>query len=218
MSDPWLQLDNQLCFPFYAVSRLITRLYGPLLEELGLTYPQYLVLLALWERDGVSVGELSDRLILETNTLTPLLKRLEKQGRIRRRRSDEDERVVLIELTPEGAALQTRAASVPRALVDALAYPPEDLLELRDSVGRFLEALRSGGEDAGGESGGAGQNSGDDNRGRAEGIRKTGAAGQSSGDDNRGEAGRTDAKSANRKSRSAARSRGQRSGGPRSKG
>jgi DNA-binding MarR family transcriptional regulator len=94
-----LKLENQLCFPVYAASRLITRIYQPYLDEIGITYPQYLVLLVLWEKDEVTVNEISRKLILNTNTTTPLLKRLEAQGLVSRRRSGEDERKVIIALT-----------------------------------------------------------------------------------------------------------------------
>ncbi len=140
--DEWLRLDNQLCFPFYAVSRLITRRYQPLLEEMDLTYPQYLVLLALWEKDGVPVQFLSDTLILNTNTLTPLLKRLESQGLITRRRESADERVVTVRLTQKGRELRRKALKVPQSLVAEMDYPPEKLLSLRESVKDFLKNLQ----------------------------------------------------------------------------
>ena len=141
--EEWLKLENQLCFPFYAVSRLITRRYQPLLDELGITYPQYLVMIVLWEKDGVPVQSLSDTLLLNTNTLTPLLKRLERQGFVTRTRSLEDERVVLVELTSEGRALKEKALRVPQALLEELDYPPEALLALRDQIRPFLDALRT---------------------------------------------------------------------------
>jgi len=107
-SDP-LQLDDQLCFALYHASRALTRAYGPLLEPLGLTYPQYLVLLVLWEGDGLSVKDIGERLKLDSGTLTPLLKRLEQQGLVARQRGEDDERVVRIHLTPAGRSLRTRA-------------------------------------------------------------------------------------------------------------
>ena len=137
-----LKLENQLCFPFYAVSRLITRRYQPLLEELGITYPQYLVFLALWEDDGVPVQALSDTLLLNTNTLTPLLKRLESRGLITRSRESADERIVTVRLTGEGRKLKERALAIPAALVESLDYPVEELLALRKAVKGFLRALR----------------------------------------------------------------------------
>src|SRR6476659_582791 len=104
MADTMLELDRQLCFALYRASRAITRAYGPLLEPLGITYPQYLVFLKLWERDGIAVNELGGCLALDSGTLTPLLKRLEQRGLIERRRDADDERVVKIFLTADGRA------------------------------------------------------------------------------------------------------------------
>jgi DNA-binding MarR family transcriptional regulator len=109
-----LRLDNQLCFALYSASRALTRAYAPLLEPLGLTYPQYLVCLALWERDGRPVHELGTCLALDSGTLTPLLKRLAQAGLVERRRSTADERVVQIYLTAAGRALRARARRVPK--------------------------------------------------------------------------------------------------------
>jgi len=131
--DP-LQLDEQLCFALYSASRAVIRAYAPLLEPLGLTYPQYLVLLVLWEGDGVSVTELGDRLALDSGTLTPLLKRLELQGAVERRRADEDERVVRIHLTPAGRALRAKARKVPADLACRMGYDLEDERALRELV------------------------------------------------------------------------------------
>ena len=108
-----LALDRQLCFALYAASRAMTRAYGPLLERLGLTYPQYLVMLVLWDGDGVSIKALGERLELDSGTLTPLAKRLEADGLIRRRRSADDERVVELHLTAAGRALKAKAKDVP---------------------------------------------------------------------------------------------------------
>ncbi|WP_319478534.1 MarR family transcriptional regulator [Marispirochaeta aestuarii] len=141
-SDDVLKLENQLCFPFYAVSRLITRHYQPLLEKMNLTYPQYLVLLVLWERQSSSVTELSRILLLNSNTLTPLLKRLEAQGYIQRTRSDEDERRVMISLTERGWNLRKDALSIPEKLVASLEYSEEDLIALKKLIDPFLEALK----------------------------------------------------------------------------
>ncbi|ORC36937.1 MarR family transcriptional regulator [Marispirochaeta aestuarii] len=141
-SDDVLKLENQLCFPFYAVSRLITRHYQPLLEKLNLTYPQYLVLLVLWERQSSSVTELSRILLLNSNTLTPLLKRLAAQGYIERTRSDEDERRVMISLTERGWNLRKEALGIPEKLVASLEYSEEDLIALKKLIDPFLEALK----------------------------------------------------------------------------
>jgi DNA-binding MarR family transcriptional regulator len=113
--DP-LRLDGQLCFRLYAASRLITRLYQPLLDPLGLTYPQYIVLMILWADAPCPVSSIGERALLNTNTLTPLLKRLEQQGLVQRQRRLEDERVVEIHLTESGRALRSRCASVPAEL------------------------------------------------------------------------------------------------------
>jgi len=120
MAYEQLQLDNQLCFPVYAASRLITRAYQPHLDRLGITYPQYLVLMVLWEADSATVNEISQKLILQTNTVTPLLKRMEKQGLVTRRRSESDERKVIVTLTGKGRRMQTAAAHIPLELGAAL--------------------------------------------------------------------------------------------------
>ncbi len=135
-----LKLNNQLCFPVYAASRLIIRQYQPLLENLGITYPQYLVLMVLWEHGAQPVGDISRRLILNTNTLTPLLKRLELQGLINRRRDDNDERKVVVSLTEQGDQLRHKAAHIPENLAKGLEesnFEPASLIELK----RLLEAL-----------------------------------------------------------------------------
>lgn len=137
LSYDQLKLENQLCFPVYAASRLITREYQPLLDRLGLTYPQYLVLMVLWEKDGLTVNQIAHTLILNTNTVTPLLKRMEAQGLLRRNRSTGDERKVLIRLTEKGRSLRDDAASIPEQLARGLMNGPMDLdqlLMLRDSL------------------------------------------------------------------------------------
>ena len=120
MAYEQLKLENQICFPVYAASRLITRAYQPLLEELGITYPQYLVLMVLWEEDGRTVNQIAETLILNTNTVTPLLKRLEKNGLLSRSRSERDERQVIVSLTDEGKRMEGRAADIPRRLVESM--------------------------------------------------------------------------------------------------
>lgn len=112
-----LYLENQLCFPLYAASRLTTKIYTPYLNELELTYPQYIVLLALWQYDDQSVNSIGEKLYLESNTLTPLLKRLEQKGLIRRKRSKQDERTVIISLTKEGKNLQQKAKEIPMKIL-----------------------------------------------------------------------------------------------------
>ncbi len=141
---PQLDLDLQLCFPLYAASRAVVRAYGPLLAETGLTYPQYLVLLVLWgSEEPVTVGEVGRRLHLDTGTLTPLLKRLERLGHVRRTRDDQDERRVLVELTDQGAALQDDVAHVPGALVDSLHLDLGDALRLRELLDQLIDQLDS---------------------------------------------------------------------------
>ena len=115
-----LKLENQICFPLYAVSRLVIQQYKPLLDELGVTYPQYLVLLVLWEKEEVPVKEISQKLFLETNTLTPILKRMQSNGIVERKRSKTDERVVIISLTPKGRELHNKAIEIPNKLIEKL--------------------------------------------------------------------------------------------------
>lgn len=142
-----LRLDQQLCFVLYAASRALTRAYAPLLEPLGLTYPQYLVLLALWEGGGGSVKGLGERLHLDSGTLTPLLKRLERQGWVTRRREPSDERVLRVELTEAGRSLREQARSIPAQIGCAAGFSLEDpaevarLVALREAVREVLGAL-----------------------------------------------------------------------------
>ncbi len=117
MSYEQLKLENQLCFPFYAVSRLIIRAYQDDLDKLGITYPQYLVLMVLWEKDNQSVNDIAVKLILNTNTVTPLLKRMENSNLIQRKPSTEDQRKVIISLTDNGLALQEEASEIPLKLL-----------------------------------------------------------------------------------------------------
>ncbi|WP_353862470.1 MarR family winged helix-turn-helix transcriptional regulator [Svornostia abyssi] len=124
VEDP-LALDRQVCFALYAASRAVTAAYRPLLEPLGLTYPQYLVMLVLWERGPLPVHEIGDALRLDSGTLSPLLKRLEAGGLVRRRRSAEDERRVLVALTDEGRALRDRAVDIPERLVETARADPD---------------------------------------------------------------------------------------------
>ena len=120
-----MKLANQLCFPLYAAARSVTNLYTPYLKPLGLTYTQYIVLLALWEKDGVPVGTLSRTLMLDSGTLSPLLKKLQQAGYVERTRSPEDDRVVLITLTAQGRALQEKAKDVPAQVAGCIRLPPE---------------------------------------------------------------------------------------------
>lgn len=138
LSDQALQLDNQLCFALYSASLAMTKLYKPLLEELGLTYPQYLALLALWEQDGLAVSDLGARLFLDSGTLTPLLKRLEAAGLVSRLRDAGDERRVLIRLTADGRRLKAKALRIPACVLQATQC---DLAEVR-RLTRELQTLR----------------------------------------------------------------------------
>lgn len=137
-NDTALLLDNQLCFALYSTSLAMTKLYKPLLAEMGLTYPQYLVMLALWERDDVTVSKLGERLFLDSGTLTPLLKRMEAAGLLQRRRSGQDERRVLVTLTPTGRALKTKASCIPSGLVKASHCSLPELMALTKDI----QALR----------------------------------------------------------------------------
>ena len=135
----WLQLDQQLCFALYSTSLAMTKLYKPLLSPLGLTYPQYLALLVLWERDGLGVGELGERLFLDSGTLTPLLKRMESAGWLKRERDAADERRVVVKLTPEGRALRQKAKRVPLQLGQAMQCDVDDI----NSLTQRLQQLRA---------------------------------------------------------------------------
>lgn len=137
-----LSLDRQLCFPLYAASRLMTRIYQPLLEPLGLTYPQYVVLMILWQDAPCSVSHIGERMLLNTNTLTPLLKRLEHLGYVRRSRKSTDERVVEISLTESGAALKERCSGFPDILTETIGLPHERIAELKRQLDAFVQKLR----------------------------------------------------------------------------
>lgn len=139
--DDLLQLDRQVCFPLYAATNLLQRLYRPVLAPLGLTYSQYLVMLVLWEQTPLSVGDLGERLYLDTGTLTPLLKRMERASLIIRRRDSDDERRVLIMLTQHGSALRKLALNVPRTLARQMEFDPASLEELRTSVQAMVRVL-----------------------------------------------------------------------------
>ncbi|MCJ2371666.1 MarR family transcriptional regulator [Pseudomonas sp. RGM 3321] len=140
-----LLLDNQLCFALYSTSLMMTKVYKPLLQALGLTYPQYLAMMVLWEKDGLTVGDVSTRLLTDPGSLTPLLKRLEGEGFISRTRSKEDERVVLLHLTEQGRALRHQALSIPGCILSASGLNMErlrdlqtQLLDLRDHLHQSL--------------------------------------------------------------------------------
>lgn len=138
-----LVLRRQVCFALYAASRALTDVYRPLLDAVGLTYPQYLVLLVLWERDGAApaVSEIGAELRLDSGTLSPLLKRLEEAGFVRRRRSTRDERRVEVELTDAGRALRDRLADVPARVAVSTGLTEADLVALRDTLTRVTETI-----------------------------------------------------------------------------
>lgn len=134
-TDSKLQtLDAQLCFALYSTQLGLNKVYRGLLKDLNLTYPQYLVMLVLWEKDGVNVSEICDRLFLETTTLTPLLKRLEARGLIKRTRSIEDERQVIVTLTEEGQELQATASHIPACIGEAMDCSLTEIADLRDRL------------------------------------------------------------------------------------
>ena len=135
------RLDRQVCFALYSASRAATAVYRPLLDDLGLTYPQYLVMLVLWESEPRGVRELGEELGLDSGTLSPLLKRLEALGVVERRRSAEDERRVAVHLTDVGKALSAKAAGVPQHLAAAAGLSPKELDQLRETLGKLTAAL-----------------------------------------------------------------------------
>lgn len=137
-----LLLDQQLCFALYAASRSVTGLYRPLLEPLGLTYPQYLVMLVLWEQDGLTVRELGQRLQLDSGTLTPLLKRLQAAGLVTRQRRKEDEREVDIRLTDAGLVLRDKASGIPECLAQCMQLSLDQMQTLRDELKRLTRQIQ----------------------------------------------------------------------------
>jgi len=139
--DDLLKLENQVCFPLYVASRLITRAYQPMLDEMGITYPQYLVLLTLWENDGQTVNQISKELYLNTNTITPLLKRMEKTGIIARTRSREDERKVLITLTEQGKALKEKAYCIPEEILGKMGQTTSEVFQLKDQLHALIRQM-----------------------------------------------------------------------------
>lgn len=136
-----LKLDNQLCFALHAASRCMTAAYQPLLEQFGITYPQYLVMLVLWEHGTRTVGEIGEALLLDSGTLTPLLKRMEANGLLTRRRDTEDERRVRVALSPRGRVLKQRAAGLPSYMQCQVELPPARMDQLRDQLLALVEAM-----------------------------------------------------------------------------
>lgn len=139
-----LKLENQFCFPLYAASRLVTKMYQPLLEELDLTYPQYLILMVLWEEEEATVMEIGEKLYLTSSTLTPLLKRMESAGLIRRKRSVDDERKVSISLTGRGREMEHKACLIPEKLAvrGGNDFPVERVMKLRDELKDFISVIK----------------------------------------------------------------------------
>ena len=150
-NDELLRLDNQLCFALYACSRSLTRLYRPLLKKLEITYPQYLVLMVLWEKNQQSVTELGERLLLDSGTLTPLLKRMEKSSLVARMRSKEDERKVFVKLTQKGEKLKKQAAAIPEQMFCQSGLSVEEFVrvkgDLEDLLKKILKQQEMGGSD-----------------------------------------------------------------------
>ena len=134
-----LRLENQLCFPLYACSRETIKLYKPFLDEIDLTYTQYIAMMVLWEKESVTVKELGEALYLDSGTLTPLLKKMEAKGLIRRRRSEQDERSLIVSLTEEGMALRERALAVPRQMASCVRLEPDEAQELYRLLYKLLK-------------------------------------------------------------------------------
>lgn len=137
--DESMKLDSQLCFPLYAASRKVVNLYTPHLKPLGITYTQYIMFLVLWEKDGITVGELCKRLMLDTGTVTPMLKNTEKQGLIKRTRSEEDERVVVVSLTEDGKALYKKARTIPGKIGSCVRLDKSEAVTLYKILYKLLE-------------------------------------------------------------------------------
>ncbi|MDQ0896945.1 MarR family winged helix-turn-helix transcriptional regulator [Paenibacillus sp. V4I7] len=142
-SNEFLKLENQLCFSLYASSRAITRMYRPFLEGLGITYPQYLVLLVLWDQKESTVKELSEKLDLDSGTLTPMLKRMESQQLVQRKRSSEDERVVNIQITEAGLALYDKALCIPQSLLASSGLSPEEIYKFNEQLKRIISSVNA---------------------------------------------------------------------------
>lgn len=141
-----LRLDNQICFRLYTAARLITQAYTPMLSELGITYPQYLVLMVLWEKDAIPVNDIARRLLLETNTVTPLLQRMERQGLVIRERGEQDRRQQFVSLTEKGKAMEEQAyALIPRGMGERLSACPlkmEEYVGLAQQLDTIIDSLR----------------------------------------------------------------------------
>ena len=144
MDDAQLKLSNQVCFPLYSVSRLLSKAYKPYLEKMEITYPQYLVMMVLWETDGVSINQISEKLLLNTNTLSPLLKRMENAKILKRNRCTKDERSVIIQLTEKGQNLKKQAAPIPDELIKKLLTENvklDEVLQLKKMLNEWIQIL-----------------------------------------------------------------------------
>jgi len=144
MDNKALELSSQICFPIYSASRLITKAYKPYLDEMGITYPQYLVLMVLWENDNLSVNQITEKLLLNTNTLSPLLKRMEKLDLIQRNRSLEDERSVIVQIKEKGKLLKDKAKPIPEKLLKILLSENiklAEVLQLKEMLNEWIEIL-----------------------------------------------------------------------------
>ncbi|WP_040338709.1 MarR family winged helix-turn-helix transcriptional regulator [Candidatus Blastococcus massiliensis] len=144
LPTPSVALDDQLCFALYAASRAVTARYRPMLEAIGLTYPQYLVMMLLWEEDHQTVGQLGSRLALDSGTLSPLLKRLTAAGLVTRHRRLEDERSVAIALTDDGRALQEKAYGISQEMIDAIGFDTGEFTELKSRLQSLIERVNRG--------------------------------------------------------------------------
>jgi len=136
------KLENQICFPLYAASRLIIKKYNPLLESFNITYTQYLVLMVLWENNGISVSELGEKLYLDSGTLTPVLKKMESSELLKRERSNKDERSVIVTLTPQGKSLKKRLKDIPNKMGVCINAPNEDIIKLRTMLQNFIKNMK----------------------------------------------------------------------------
>lgn len=134
----YMKLENQLCFKLYAASRMVTSTYTQFLKPLGLTYTQYIVLLVLWEKDGITVGKLCEKLYLDNGTITPVIKKMQSQGYLERVRSSKDDRIVIIYLTDEGKKLQEKVKDIPKLMNGCLKLPDEKKVQLYDLLQDFL--------------------------------------------------------------------------------
>lgn len=137
-----LRLDNQICFPLYVCAKEVVRSYKPFLDDIDLTYTQYIAMMVMWEQEEITVKELGERLFLDSGTLTPVLKTLEKKGFVSRRRSIEDERSLIVSLTEEGRKMKERAVSVPSKLAKCMSIEPEDAKELYRILHSFMDSWK----------------------------------------------------------------------------